>query len=56
MICVNHLLVRHPFEARKYSICSFYEILHFSLKNKQLISIFRIETFPYLVFPEGNAD
>ena len=56
LICVNHLLIRHPFEACKYSICSLYEIPHSSLKNKQLISIFHIETFPNLVIPEGNAD
>ena len=56
LICVIHVLIRHPFEACKYFICSVYEIHRFSVKNKQLISIFRFETFPYLVFPEGNAD
>ena len=34
LICINDLLIRHPFEACKYFICSVYEILHFSLKNK----------------------
>ena len=38
LICINELLIRHPFEACKSSICSVYEILTEVLMHTGLTS------------------
>ena len=53
LICIIHLLIRHPFTACTYSFCSIFFFFIFSLNNKHIISISSINTVAYLVQSAG---